>query len=237
MSTKICRVSLKKLLPHPDNPNRMSLGNLAKLMRNIERTGRYEPLVVRPHPRKPGLFQIINGHHRREALEKLGHRTADVVVWPVNDEETTVLLGTLNRLNGRDSLEKKLTLLRKLRVRMPIHDMSRLLPQTHGQLVRLLARGPLVRQKPQTADTVAVPLVFFVDEMQRSAIESALSRATDSAGAKGRAGRRAGALVRIAECFLSGARCHQDQASSGPTSEPKKVERHANTGRASQRPA
>ncbi len=215
MSTRICRIPLEKLLPHPDNPNRMSQGNLAKLMRNIERTGRYEPLVVRPHPGKAGLFQIINGHHRREALEKLGHKTADVVVWPVNDEETAVLLGTLNRLNGRDSLEKKLTLLRKLRARMPVHDMSRLLPQTHGQLVRLLAHRPLVRQKSQTADAVAIPLVFFVDQMQRSAIESALSRAVDSAGASGRATKRAGALTRIAECFLTRAQRGQYDASAG----------------------
>jgi hypothetical protein len=220
MSTEICRIPLKKLLPHPDNPNCMSRGNLAKLMRNIERTGRYEPLVVRPHPRRAGFFQIINGHHRREALEKLGHETADVVVWPVNDEQAAVLLGTLNRLNGRDSIEKKLKLLRKLRAHMPVHDMSRLLPQTHGQLVRLLARRPLVRQKPQTADAVAIPLVFFVDEMQRSAIESALSRAIDSADAKGRARKRAGALMQIAECFLTRAQCRQDEASREQAAEP-----------------
>jgi len=220
MTAKIERIALNKLLPHPDNPNRMSQGNLAKLMRNIERTGRYEPLVVRPHPRKAGLFQIINGHHRREALEKLGHKTADVVVWPVNDEQTAVLLGTLNRLNGRDSLEKRLSLLRKLRAHMPVHDMSRLLPQTHGQLVRLLARRPLVQQRPQTADIVAIPLVFFVDETQRSAIESALSRAIDSTGAKGRAKKRAGALMRIAECFLTGAQRRQDEASREQAAKP-----------------
>jgi len=237
MNTEIYRVPLEKLLPHPDNPNCMSRGNLAKLMRNIERIGRYEPLVVRPHPMKAGFFQIINGRHRREALERLGRETADVVVWPVSDEQTAVLLGTLNRLNGRDSLEKKLALLRKLRVHMPVHDMSRLLPQTHGQLVRLLAPKLLAQQRPQTADAVAIPLVFFVDEMQRSAIESALSHATDSAGTKGRARKRAGALMRIAQCFLTGAQRQQDEAWSGPTAEPQKVERRAKMGQMSHRPA
>jgi ParB family chromosome partitioning protein len=227
MSTRIHRISLEKLLPHPDNPNRMSRGNLAKLMRNIEQTGRYEPLVVRPHPRKAGLFQIINGHCRREALEKLGHKAADVVVWPVDDEETAVLLSTLNRLNGHDSLEKKLRLLRKLRARMPVHDMSRLLPQTHGQLVRLLAHRPLMRQTSRADDAVAIPLVFFVDEMQRSAIESALSRAIDSASASGRATKRAGALTQIAERFLTGAQSGQDDTLAGAAAESQSVEHKA----------
>lgn len=213
MSTKIWRIPLEKLLPHPDNPNRMSQGNFAKLIRNIERTGCYEPLVVRAHPRKAGFFQIINGHHRREALERLGHTDADVVIWPVDDEQTAVLLGTLNRLNGRDSLEKKLTLLRRLRAHMPVHDMSRLLPQTHGQLMRLLARRPFIRQKPRTADAVAVPLVFFVDETQRRAIENALASAVDSADAKGRAAKRAGALMRLAECFLTRAQGRRNRGS------------------------
>ena len=46
-------IALDGLIAHPDNPNRMSSGNFAKLVRNIEQTGRYEPLIVRPYREKP----------------------------------------------------------------------------------------------------------------------------------------------------------------------------------------
>ena len=56
MVNKIQSIALDKLVAHPDNPNRMSKAKFAKLLRNIERTGRYEPLVVRPCPQKPDCF-------------------------------------------------------------------------------------------------------------------------------------------------------------------------------------
>jgi hypothetical protein len=48
MANVIRSIGLDKLVAHPDNPNKMSKANLAKLVRNIERTSRYEPLIVRP---------------------------------------------------------------------------------------------------------------------------------------------------------------------------------------------
>ena len=61
-------IELCKLTEHPGNPNRMSASNFAKLCRNIEQSGRYEPIVVRPDRQRKGFFQIINGHHRARAL-------------------------------------------------------------------------------------------------------------------------------------------------------------------------
>ena len=123
-STKIRHISLDRLVPHPDNPNRMSRATFEKLVRNIERTGRYEPLVVRPCPGRRGFFQIINGHHRCEALRTLGHKTAEAVVWNVDDEQTDILLATLNRLGGRDTLDQKLALLRRLSVGLSLRKLA-----------------------------------------------------------------------------------------------------------------
>jgi ParB-like chromosome segregation protein Spo0J len=201
-STKIRRIELGRLLEHPDNPNWMSRAAFGKLVRNIERTGRYEPLVVRPHPKKHGFFQILNGPCRCKALRQLGHRTAEVVVWHVDDEQSALLLTTLNRLRGRDELDKKLSLLRRLRQHMPIHDMARLLPQTRGQLTRLLAYKPMSVPKPHTTEPPMVPLVFFVDQTQRRAIEEALSLAAP-VGTGARASKRSAGLARIAERFLT----------------------------------
>ena len=87
MTNSIHSIALDKLVGHPGNPNIMSSDKFGKLVRNIERTGRYEPLVVRPHPAKAGFFEIINGHHRSKALAKLGRERADCVVWDVDDAQ------------------------------------------------------------------------------------------------------------------------------------------------------
>ena len=81
LKNQVTSIPIEKLVAHPDNPSRMSKGNLAKLIRNIGRTGRYEPLLVRPFPQRRGLFQIINGHSRCRALVELGHETDDAIVW------------------------------------------------------------------------------------------------------------------------------------------------------------
>jgi hypothetical protein len=203
MSTKIHHIPLDRLVPHPGNPNRMSRTHFRKLLGHIERTGRYEPLVVRPCPGRSGFFQIINGHHRCEVLRTLGRKTADVVVWDVDDEQTDILLGTLNRLNGRDALDQKLALLRRLNERIPTRKLARLLPQTFGQLERLVGAQAAPRVKQLQADAFAIPLVFFVDEMQQHTIEEALSVLMTSSRTGTRAGRRAAALTQIAGCFLS----------------------------------
>jgi len=202
MNTKIRHIPLDRLVAHPENPNRMSRANFAKLVCNIERTGRYEPLVVRPCPGRRGFFQIISGHHRCEALRKLGRNVAEAVVWDVTDEQTDILLATLNRLNGRDSLEKKLALLRRLRERMPPQRLAKLLPQTRGQLERLTSTRPRSKAPGRPAGEFAIPVVFFVSAAQQQVVEEALSRSAPSSDAPTRAGKRAQALTRMAQHFL-----------------------------------
>jgi len=207
----ISRIAIDKLVAHPDNPNRMSKANFAKLVRNIERTGRYEPLLVRPLPRaaepqpqpeqrsasggcatrpgaagrqKNGHFQIINGHHRWQALAQLGWQTCDAIVWDIDDKQTDILLATLNRLGGSDVLEKKLALLKRLNKKMAVRELAKLLPQTAKQIERLasLASGhsSLVAQGTGDKNRVTAflnPLVFFVNDKQQQIVENALSLA------------------------------------------------------------
>jgi ParB-like chromosome segregation protein Spo0J len=203
MNTTIRHIPLNRLVPHPDRPNRMSRATFAKLVRNMERAGWYEPLVVRPCPGRRGFFQIINGHHRCEALRTLGHKAAEVVVWKVNDEQTDLLLATLNRLGGRDTLDRKLALLRRLSVALALRTLAQLLPQTRGQLERLVnARGP----EPPTMRgnrAFATPIVFFADEAQERLVTEALAQAAVGLPeGLTRAGRRAAALARLARRFL-----------------------------------
>jgi hypothetical protein len=201
--TTIEHIPLDRLVPHPDSPNRMSRANADKLLHNIERTGRYEPLVVRPCPGREGLYQILNGQHRCEALRKLGLAAAEAVVWDVDDEQADILLGTLNRLGGRDILDKKLALLRRLSQRIPIRKLARLLPQTLGQIERLTNSQPPCHATAQKASVFAKAMVFFVDDGQQQRIEEALLAADPSAQGRSRAAGRAAALTQIARQFLT----------------------------------
>jgi ParB/RepB/Spo0J family partition protein len=217
MKNSIQSIALDKLEFHPDNPNRQSKVNFAKLVRNIERTGRYEPLVVRPSPEKTGRFQIINGHHRCHALARLGCETADCIVWDINDEETDILLTTLNRLGGSDQLSKKLKLLKRLNNKMATGELAKLLPQTAKQIERLThLKKPTVPAKIN-ANSFANPLVFFVNDTQQEQIEKALSLVEEPKpkgppNAKGcvrgtpkmtKAAKRAMALTHIAGYFFN----------------------------------
>jgi len=203
MANLIRSIPLEKLIAHPDNPNRMSKANLAKLVRNIARTGRYEPIIVRPHPQRKGCFQIINGYHRCHALTKLGHKTADCIVWDIDDEQTDILLATLNRLGGSDNLDKKIGLLKHLNKRMESAELAKFLPATAKQIERLVN---LKRPKEPTnisEELFANPIVFFLNDRQQQLIENAISLAAESQTKMTKAARRAAALAQIAECFLN----------------------------------
>jgi hypothetical protein len=180
----------------------MSRQNFAKLVRNIERTGRYEPLMVRPCPDKDGHFQIINGHHRCQALRELGYKTAEVIVWDIDDQEADILLATLNRLGGSDVLDKKLALLRRLNYGMRAHDLARLLPSTRRQIERLSHLKRPTAPAKITVNCFANPLVFFVDNKQQKIVQEALSLARAAGSEKTKAARNAAALTYIAQRFI-----------------------------------
>jgi len=198
-------IALSKLIAHPGNPNAMSDATFRKLVRNIKRTGLYEPIVVRPHPKKKGCFEIINGHHRVKALEKLGRKEADCVVWEVDDEQTSVLLATLNRLCGCDEPAKKIALLKELTTRMGTAELAKILPQTAKQIEQLTnLKLNAVPLKPDVGQ-FAIPLVFFVTAEQNKIVEEALGKVTIQQG-QTKAKGRAAAIARIAEHFLAKAK-------------------------------
>ena len=203
MSNKILSIVLDKLIVHPDNPNRMSRSNFAKLVRNIRHTGRYEPLIVRPHPQRKGFFEIINGHHRCRALEVLGYKQAECIVWDIDDEQADILLATLNRLGGTDELGKKLFLLKRLNEKLDARELSRLLPQTAKQIARLVNLHLPDSPAKVNAMSFATPFVFCVSDSQQKIVETALFFAEKSVSGKTKAQKKAAALTYIAQYFNS----------------------------------
>jgi ParB-like chromosome segregation protein Spo0J len=204
MNDKIQKISLSQLIAHPDNPNIMSVDKFKKLVRNIQRTGLYEPIIVRPHPQNQGKFQIINGHHRVQVLAKLGKKETNCIVWNVDDQQTEILLTTLNRLSGVDDPAKKIELLRKLKERFDSAELAKLLPNTAKQIEQLTNLKLNAVRCPLPAAQFAVPLVFFVNAEQNKIIESAISSIENQASSieLTKSQRRAKALTRIAQNFL-----------------------------------
>ncbi|MHC4636863.1 MAG: ParB/RepB/Spo0J family partition protein [Planctomycetota bacterium] len=206
MTNQIQTIALDKLVEHPGNANSMSDAVFGKLVRNIERTGRYEPLVVRPHNSKPGGYEILNGHHRVKALAKLGYESADAVVWDVDDEQADILLATLNRLCGSDMLGKRTAILKRLSKRLSSGELSKLLPETASQIEKLLTlKLPDVTMSADV-NSFAEPLVFFVTGEQAETIENAINstggfaEGPDCGATKTQ--RRAAAITAIAKNFI-----------------------------------
>jgi hypothetical protein len=197
---RVSSIPIDRLAAHPGNPNRMSKRNFARLVRNIERTGLYEPLVVR---RQDDCLQIINGHNRWLALKQLGYETADTVVWDLDDAEADILLCSLNRLKGSDVLEKKLALLERLNRNMEARELARILPFTCSQIEKLKNLKVPSAPAKVSAKSFVVPMVFFLSAEQQQIVAEAMA-STPESDEKTKAARNAAALTKMAQCFIRG---------------------------------
>jgi len=200
-------IPLECLEPHPENSNRMPPRLLEKLKTHIQRTGLYEPLVVRPLPGAEGAdsavprYQILNGHHRAEVLRQLGHTHARCDVWEVDDAEARLLLATLNRLEGRDDPAARARLVARLAEGRSAEDLARLLPEPTDAVERLLAlaKPPPAPLAAEALEPPARPMTFFLTDDQHEVVSEALHEAATAGAAKP---SRAEALERLALWYL-----------------------------------
>jgi len=208
-------ILLERLRPHPMNSNRMAAGAFEKLKHHIERTGLYEPIVVRPAGvggQGKEAFEILNGHHRIRALGEIGHKRAKCVVWDVSDSEALVLLATLNRLEGKDDPHRRGQLIAALGRFESFEELARKLPEPKEALERLvgLTNAPPVPIPPAAIKELDIsPLVFYLDSCERRIVEEALrvarggdSKPVNRKGSKTPKPKRSEILVRIAQWYL-----------------------------------
>lgn len=172
------RIGMGKLRDHPMNANVMGAAMYAKLKRHLVGTGRYPPLIVRPMPGEEGAFQLLDGHHRRRALQELGHADATCLVWQADDAQALTLLATLNRLAGDDDPKRRAALIEALRTSgdRAAADLAAWLPDTRAQLERLagLTAPPPRHAAPCSMDAMPTGLTFFLTVAQRQRVVSAL---------------------------------------------------------------
>ncbi|TVQ53438.1 MAG: hypothetical protein EA377_07955 [Phycisphaerales bacterium] len=173
-------IPLDRLVPHPDNANRMTSGDRAKLMAHVRETGRYPAIIVRPHPdpNRDGDYQVLDGHHRLEVLRELGYERANCEVWDVTDDQATLLLLTLNRLRGEDDPEKRGALIQRLAQKQDVRDLLDRLPDPPARVEKLLdlhAGAPAVR-KPPRLEAMPHAITFFLTGAQRNRLLSKLKK-------------------------------------------------------------
>lgn len=128
---------LELLVANRSTPNRMSRMFSKKLYYSMKRIGLYETLTVRPHPKKKGHYEILNGHSRLNALQVLGVSSAKCDIWEINDIESRLFLATLNRVKGAEAPELRMSLLLELLQAIPKDELALHLPETIAHLEQL----------------------------------------------------------------------------------------------------
>ncbi len=88
-SPPVVLLSAGQLVPFPGHPFRVAAdGELEQLMESIREYGVLTPLLARP--KGDGSFELISGHRRKMACEKLGVEKIPVLVRELTDEEAVI---------------------------------------------------------------------------------------------------------------------------------------------------
>jgi len=176
------RIALSDLRPRPGHPYSMSPRILKSLLKNIGRGGLYPPLIVRPHTRLEGKFEILDGHRRADVLGRLGVHEARCEVWPAADDEAELYAFTLNHLRGRADPKRRARQLRRIIRRMGVPEARELLALTPAAVRQQLC----ALQRPQeTSDGVRPldlrPVVFHLPPDDAKLLDRTLRRLAPAA--------------------------------------------------------
>lgn len=79
---------IEQLLPNPDQPRRdYDQTQLEELADSLRAKGVLQPLIVRPHPRDEGLYQIVAGERRWRAAQLARLHELPVIIRDLDDVE------------------------------------------------------------------------------------------------------------------------------------------------------
>ena len=83
----ICEIKIGSLHPFPNHPFQVKDDKeMFLLQESIEKYGILNPLIVRPVP--DGYYEIISGHRRKHAAEKLGYRKVPVIIRVLSEDDS-----------------------------------------------------------------------------------------------------------------------------------------------------
>lgn len=103
---KIIQIEIERLTTFKDHPFKVQEDeDMKMLMESIEKYGILNPLIVRPL--KEGVYEIVSGHRRRYAAEKLGYRKVPVIIRVMQDEESVIAMVDANLQRESISFSEK----------------------------------------------------------------------------------------------------------------------------------
>lgn len=80
---KVVEIELERLRTFTNHPFKVQADSqMIELQDSIRKYGILNPLIVRPRPE--GVYEIISGHRRKFAAEKLGYRKVHVIIRAMN---------------------------------------------------------------------------------------------------------------------------------------------------------
>ena len=137
---EVTELNVDALIPNPWNVNRMAPGMMKKLTAYLTREGMVTPLVVRPHPKKEGRYEILGGFHRWTICkDQLGYEKIPCVIVDLNDKRAKILSVNLNSMSGQAVPSLLSNLLHDLEQEMPMPDMEATLPFDQGEIQDFLS--------------------------------------------------------------------------------------------------
>jgi len=72
-----------------------------ELAEDMQLNGQQKPIICRPHPEKPEVYQVIDGEYRVRAARKLGWTTIRAELRMLTDEEALLLALAVNEMHGK----------------------------------------------------------------------------------------------------------------------------------------
>ena len=103
---KVVEIEMERLREFENHPFKVCADSqMIQLQDSIKKYGILNPLIVRPRPE--GFYEIISGHRRKYAAEKLGYRSVPVIIRYMKDDEAVVTMVDSNLQRERISPSEK----------------------------------------------------------------------------------------------------------------------------------
>ena len=103
---RIIEIEIERLRPFKEHPFQVKDDKeMFLLQESIEKYGILNPLIVRPVP--DGYYEIISGHRRKHAAEKLGYRKVPVIIRILSEDDSILSMVDSNLHRERISYSEK----------------------------------------------------------------------------------------------------------------------------------
>ena len=103
---RIIEIEIERLRPFKEHPFQVKDDKeMFLLQESIEKYGILNPLIVRPVP--DGYYEIISGHRRKHAAEKLGYRKVPVIIRVLSEDDSILSMVDSNLHRERISYSEK----------------------------------------------------------------------------------------------------------------------------------